>query len=74
MRAGELRFVIEPEVTRVWLRAGSAQVRRLSDGQHLALEVGRAVEVSEHRALVAVDAPRASWCAAVTRAARSSIA
>ena len=59
VRAGALRFLIEQEVTRVWLRAGAAEVRRLSDGQHLALEAGQSVVVAETGALVAVAGPRA---------------
>lgn len=60
VRAGGVRLVVERGLTRVQLRAGAAEVRRISDGQRVVLEAGRSVEISETAAaLVAVEGPRA---------------
>ncbi len=58
--AGQTRFEVERDITKVRQRSGAAEVRRLSDGQRLEMEPGRTIAISDTAAaLVAVDEPRA---------------
>lgn len=59
VRGGEAHLAVEPELTRVRLRSGVAEVQRLLDGQRFALEAGQSAVVSQTSALNAVEGARA---------------